>query len=172
MRFGIVVSALIWAIMGYAAAGTVTVVADRDATLFEHPDGALASGAGLSLFAGRNNFADNGVRRGLLRFDLAGTLPPGGRQTVETVVLVVTNLTESNAAPREYRLHRVLADWERVARRVRAAAAPPPNRVTPPGFTPFMPRTSGCRTAVSLTASQALDSSLPAPGRTGSRARS
>lgn len=111
MRFGIVVSALIWAIMGYAAAGTVTVVADRDATLFEHPDGALASGAGLSLFAGRNNFADNGVRRGLLRFDLAGTLPPGGRQTVETVVLVVTNLTESNAAPREYRLHRVLADW-------------------------------------------------------------
>ena len=112
MRFAVVVWALMLSVAGFATAGTLTVVADRDATLIEHPDGALASGAGPSVFAGRNNLADNGVRRALLRFDLAvAGLPRGGRFIVETVALVVTNLTESNAAPREYRLHRVLADW-------------------------------------------------------------
>jgi hypothetical protein len=98
-------------IVGSATAGTVTVVADRDATLIEDPDGTLASGAGPLIFAGRTNASNNGVRRAALRFDLAGALPPGGLQTVEAVVLVVTNLTESNTAPRTYRLYRVLADW-------------------------------------------------------------
>ena len=99
-----------WALLffGYARAGTVAVVADRDATLVEHSDGELASGAGPFVFAGRNNAADNGVRRGLLRFDLSGTLPHGGAHIVGTVALVITNVTESNTAPREYRLHRVL----------------------------------------------------------------
>ena len=107
----VVVSALALICSGSATAGTVTAVSNRDATLIEHPEGALASGAGPSVFAGRNNFSDNGVRRGLFRFEIAGALPPGGRQTIETVALIVANLTESNTAPREYRLHRVLADW-------------------------------------------------------------
>ena len=112
MRFTAVVGALMLSCAGYAAAGTVIVVADRDATLIEHPDGALASGAGPSVFAGRNNLADNGVRRALLRFELAVAGPPrGGPSIVEKVAVVVTNLTESNTVPREYRLHRVLADW-------------------------------------------------------------
>ena len=111
MRYAIV-GALMLSLAASAAAGTVTVVADRDATLIEHPDGALASGSGPSVFAGRNNLADNGVRRALLRFELAVAEPPrGGRFIVEKVALVVTNLTESNVVPREYRLHRVLADW-------------------------------------------------------------
>jgi hypothetical protein len=111
MRLAVAGLALMWAFTGYAAAGTVTVVADRDGTLFENSDGALASGAGPSIFAGRNNAADNGVRRGLLRFDLTDTLPSGGAHVVASVALVITNLTESNTVPREYRLHRVLADW-------------------------------------------------------------
>jgi hypothetical protein len=111
MRLAIVASTMTLMFVGYAGAATVTVVADRDATLIEHPDGALASGAGPSVFAGRTNLADNGVRRALLHFELADTLPHGGSQTVEQVALVITNLTESNTAPREYRLHRVFADW-------------------------------------------------------------
>lgn len=109
--FAFTLAALTLGVAGYAAAGTVTVVADRDATLIEHPDGALGNGAGPVVFAGRNNLADNGVRRALLRFDLAESFPRGGPFVVERVALVVTNLTESNTAPREYRLHRVLADW-------------------------------------------------------------
>ena len=111
MRLAVVASIMTLVFVGYASAGTVTAVADRDATLVEHPDGALASGAGPSVFAGRNNLADNSVRRALLHFELADALPRGGSQTVERVALVITNLTESNSAPREYRLHRVLADW-------------------------------------------------------------
>jgi hypothetical protein len=111
MRLAVVASTMTLVFVGYASAGTVTVVADRDATLIEHPDGALASGAGPSIFAGRANMVDNGVRRALLHFELADALPHGGSQTVEKVALVITNLTESNTAPREYRLHRVLADW-------------------------------------------------------------
>jgi hypothetical protein len=110
MRFAVIL-ALVSLLVGYASAGTVTVVADRDATLIEDPDGTLANGAGPSVFAGRTNASGSGVRRAMLRFDLADVLPRGGAQTVETVALVLTNLTESNAAPREYRLHRVIADW-------------------------------------------------------------
>jgi hypothetical protein len=111
MHPAVVASALTLVFVGYAAAGTVAVVADRDATLIEDPDGALASGAGPSVFAGRNNSADNGVRRALLRFDVSGALAGGGPIVVERVALVLTNLTESNTTPREYRLHRLLADW-------------------------------------------------------------
>jgi len=111
MRLAVIVSILTWACIEAAVAGTVTVVADRDGTLIENSDGAAASGAGPSVFAGRTNAADNGVRRALLHFDLVGTLPPGGPQTIETAALVVVNVTESNTAPREYRLHRLLADW-------------------------------------------------------------
>ena len=111
MRLAVVASTMTLVFVGYASAATVTAVADRDATLIEHPDGALASGAGPSVFAGRTNLADNGVRRALLHFALADALPRGGSKTVERVALVITNLTESNTAPREYRLHRVLADW-------------------------------------------------------------
>jgi hypothetical protein len=111
MRLAVVASTMALLFVGYGSAATVTVVADRDATLIEHPDGALASGAGPSVFAGRTNAADDGVRRALLHFELADALPPGGSQTIERVALVITNLTESNTAQREYRLHRVLADW-------------------------------------------------------------
>jgi len=111
MRLATVVTGLALMVVGDARAATVTVVADRDATLIEHSDGSLANGAGPYVFAGRTNAADNGVRRGLLRFDFAGTFPRGRPYVVESVALLVTNLTESNTAPREYRLHRVLADW-------------------------------------------------------------
>jgi len=111
MRLAAIVSILPLACFAAAVAGTVTVVADRDGTLIEHSDGAAASGAGPSVFAGRTNAADNGVRRAVLHFDLADALPRGGAQTIETATLVLNNLTESNTAPREYRLHRLLADW-------------------------------------------------------------
>ncbi len=125
MRLAVVASAMTLVFAGYAAAGTVEVVADRDATLIEDPDGALASGAGPAVFAGRNNATNNGVRRALLRFDFASVLARGGPVAVERVALVLTNLTESNTAPREYRLHRLLADWgEGVSSSAGGAGAP------------------------------------------------
>jgi hypothetical protein len=96
-----------------ALAAGVAIVADRDATLIEDANGSLANGAGPVLFAGRNNAASNSVRRALVRFDLAvetrGDRP--AQAALEHVAVVLTNTTESNAAPCEYRLHRLLADW-------------------------------------------------------------
>jgi len=95
-----------------AVSTTATVEADRDATLFEESGGGLASGAGTAIFAGRTNSVDP-VRRGLIHFTLPSR-PPTKRPTpvaIDGVAVVLTNTTQSNVSPREYRLHRVLADW-------------------------------------------------------------
>jgi hypothetical protein len=94
-------------------ASVVLIAADRDATIFEESDGLLANGAGPTVFSGRNNLSADGIRRGLIRFDLTGVaIPTATRPLIlESVELVLTNLTASNVDPREFRLHRVLADW-------------------------------------------------------------
>lgn len=96
-----------------AQAATVAIPAARDTTLVEDPNGALANGAGPAIFAGRTNATNNGVRRGLVVFDLVKALPanPPTAMNIEEVAVALMNLTESNVAPAEYRLHRVLADW-------------------------------------------------------------
>jgi hypothetical protein len=90
------------------AAETVQIEADRDATLVEHPDGALANGSGNFFFVGRTSQGVNSVRRTLLHFDVATALPD--RAIVESVTLTLF-MTQSNAMTREIRLHRVLAEW-------------------------------------------------------------
>lgn len=91
-----------------AAAETVSIEASRDATMIQHPDGALANGAGPALFAGRNNQDENSIRRALVHFDIAGVVP---RPAIIQDVRLVLYLTPSNTGPREIRVHRVLADW-------------------------------------------------------------
>lgn len=91
-----------------SAAGTLRLEPDRDATLIEHSDGALANGSGPVLFAGRNNQINDSIRRGLLRFDVAGALPEDA--LVEGVSLTLY-MTPSNPEPHTLRLYRVLADW-------------------------------------------------------------
>ena len=91
-----------------AAAGTLRLEADRDATLIESPDGERANGAGPVLFAGRTAEGENAIRRALLRFDVAGALPD--QAIIEGVALTLF-MTPSNAGPRTLRLHRVQADW-------------------------------------------------------------
>jgi hypothetical protein len=90
------------------AAEVVVVEADRDATLIEHPDGDLGNGSGPSLFVGRTGQSQNGIRRGLVRFDVASALP---RSAIIEGVSVVLHQASSNPETREIRLHRVLADW-------------------------------------------------------------
>jgi hypothetical protein len=90
------------------AAEFVVVEADRDATLIEHPDGALGNGSGPSLFVGRTGQSQNGVRRAVMRFDVASALPE--HAVIESVSLTLYEVP-SNPATREIRLHRVLADW-------------------------------------------------------------
>jgi hypothetical protein len=91
-----------------ASAETVYIEADRDATLVEHPDGALANGSGPNLFAGRTSQGQNSTRRALLRFDVAAALP---QQAIIESVSLTLFMNRSNPELRLLRLHRVLADW-------------------------------------------------------------
>lgn len=90
------------------AAETLFVEAGRDATMIENPAGARANGSGPTLFAGRTSQAQNGIRRGLVYFDVAAALP---RQAIiESASLHLDHLG-GNDQPRVIRIHRALADW-------------------------------------------------------------
>lgn len=93
----------------FAAGQSATLVASRDNTLFESATGALSSGAGDSVYAGRtgsfNNFL---LRRGLMVFDIAGIVPSGS--TVTSVSLTL-NTIQSQNLPAAFSLHRVSTNW-------------------------------------------------------------
>ena len=105
MRFSSVVL-LAFLLCSPVRAETVTIEVSRDATLIEEPDGALADGSGPSLRSGKTGTGD--VRRALLYFDVAAVLPDGAK--IESVRLIL-NMEPSHEELRDYRLHRVLADW-------------------------------------------------------------
>ena len=108
MRYAtLLLISMLWVVPA-AYAETVTIEADLDSTLIEDPDGALANGSGAYFFVGRTGQDTGGIRRTLLRFDVAGALPR--RVIIESVSLTLY-LWPSNPAVREVRLHRVLADW-------------------------------------------------------------
>lgn len=88
-----------------AQAATLTVAADRDATLIEDSAGALANGSGDRLFSGATG--QFGGRRALVRFDLT-SIPPGS--TIASAELALTmDMTRAGSTP--VLVHRVLGDW-------------------------------------------------------------
>jgi len=89
-----------------AATGTVAIQPSMDNTLFEDSQGALSNGAGIHFFAGKT--AINELRRGLIAFDIAGSVPPG--VTITDVTLTM-NMSKTIAGPASVSLHRVGMDW-------------------------------------------------------------
>ena len=87
---------------------TVVLPALQDATLIESPDGSLANGSGEVLFSGRTGQSTASVRRALLLFDVAGSLPDAAQVTGAWLEL---SLTPSNAQPVTLGLHPVTAPW-------------------------------------------------------------
>lgn len=92
----------------HAQGETVVVQTLQDATLIEDPVGALANGSGPAFFVGRTGQASASLRRALLRFDVAASLPAGARVTGARLDL---SLTPSHSQPIELALHRVTAAW-------------------------------------------------------------
>jgi hypothetical protein len=90
-------------------AETLNIIAERDATLIEDSNGALANGAGPSLFAGRTGQSAFALRRSLIRFDVAAHLP--ARALVDRVFLSLYQTSNSNTALHTVSVHRVLQDW-------------------------------------------------------------
>lgn len=91
-----------------AFADMVDIPADRDVTLIEDPDGALANGSGLSIFAGRTGQEVGGIRRALIRFDVAANLPENALIDSATLTLY---LNKGNSGQTTVSIHRVLSDW-------------------------------------------------------------
>lgn len=93
------------------AQSEVTIVSDKDNTLYESSTGALSNGAGIHFFAGRTNQpAGQSIRRGLIFFNIADSIEPGA--TIDSVVL---KLTVTNRPPGsgsvDVELHKVSAEW-------------------------------------------------------------
>jgi hypothetical protein len=100
--------------LGFSSAAladeTVLLGASRDNTLYESADGSLSSGGGITLFAGRTNQpAGLSLRRGLLNFDVAASLPAGA--VITDVALTLYSDQFSNTQDETVSVHRLLADW-------------------------------------------------------------
>ncbi|NNL56637.1 MAG: DNRLRE domain-containing protein [Pseudomonadales bacterium] len=106
-KAGLLALTCLW-LTGLANAGTATLYPVQDVTLIEHSSGALANGAGGSLFAGRTGQSRGGLRRGAVQFDVASALPPGAIITAASLRLF---MLPSNQDPATVRLHRLLQRW-------------------------------------------------------------
>lgn len=93
-----------------AHAAQVTLNAVKDNTLFEWPEGGqFSNGAGEYFFAGRNNQDQPfSIRRGLIAFDVAGSIPAGSTITGVTLTLYMSRTT---APATNVTLHRLSSDW-------------------------------------------------------------
>ena len=89
-----------------ALADVVTLSASKDNTLYEDGTGSLSNGAGQFLFAGKTNV--NTIRRALIAFDVAGTIPAGSTITSATLTLNMS-ITIVQGVP--VTLLRARADW-------------------------------------------------------------
>ena len=90
------------------SADVVVLPSARDNTLYEDPTGQVSNGAGSAMFAGRNSQPSNSIRRALLAFDVAGSIPPGS--IIEAVSLALYN-DAANASLETVELRRVTQDW-------------------------------------------------------------
>lgn len=101
-------SALAGIVAGSANAGTISITPAKDNTLYEYDpaDGDLSNGAGFHFFAGENAMSE--IRRGVLAFDIPGSIPAGSTITAVSMTL---NMSMTPAGAETVELHKLLADW-------------------------------------------------------------
>jgi spore coat protein A len=107
---GLVAAALTLAGMALArpaAADTVTLGTSKDNTLYQSATGSLSNGAGSYFFVGRTDTAQ--IRRGVIAFNVAGSIPAGS--TVTSVMLTLNLSRTRDNSSRTVELRRLLADW-------------------------------------------------------------
>ena len=93
-----------------AAADVVVIPAAKDNTLYESAAGALSNGSGQNFFVGRTSITTNAIRRAVIAFDIAASVPAGA--VIDSVALTLRlNQTPFMPANTPIELHRLLADW-------------------------------------------------------------
>ena len=85
----------------------VTLDASKDNTLYQDSAGALSNGAGQHIFVGRTNVGGL-IRRALVAFNVAGSIPPGSQIMSVTLTL---NMSQTSSGIDTVSVYRVLADW-------------------------------------------------------------
>jgi len=104
------VAAALGALAGsLASAGTININPSKDNTLYEYDpvDGDRSNALGFHFFAGETGM--NELRRGVLAFDIAGSIPPGATITAASLSLNMSRTPTNTAYVME--LHKLLADW-------------------------------------------------------------
>jgi hypothetical protein len=91
-----------------ASAAIIVINPSKDNTLYEYDpaEGDHSNGAGFHFFAGENGMGE--LRRGVLAFDVAGTIPAG---STITAVSLTMNMSMTPAGAETVELHKLLADW-------------------------------------------------------------
>ena len=91
-----------------ASANIINIMPSKDNTLYEYDpaEGDHSNGAGFHFFAGENGMGE--LRRGVLAFDIAASIPPGSTITAVTLGMNMS-MTPTGAVTVE--LRKLLADW-------------------------------------------------------------
>jgi hypothetical protein len=91
-----------------ASAAIIVINPSKDNTLYEYDptEGDHSNGAGFHFFAGENGMGE--LRRGVLAFDIAGTIPAG---STITAVSLTMNMSMTPTGALTVELHKLLADW-------------------------------------------------------------
>jgi hypothetical protein len=87
-------------------ADQLTIGASKDNTIYQNSP-TNSAGASGAIFSGTNNTTS--PRRGLIAFDVAGSLPAGATITSASLTLYLG--IASNSTPRSIELHRLTSDW-------------------------------------------------------------
>src|SRR5437870_11353661 len=90
-------------------AATISIMPSKDNTLYEYDaaEGDHSNGAGFHFFAGENGMGE--LRRGVLAFDVAGSIPAGSMITAASLTMNMSMTPVSSL--RTVELHKLLADW-------------------------------------------------------------
>jgi hypothetical protein len=92
-----------------ANAAIINIMPSKDNTLYEYDpkEGDFSNGAGFHFFAGETAMSE--LRRGVLAFDIAGSIPPG---SIITSVTLTMNMSKTfGDTARIVELHKLVADW-------------------------------------------------------------
>jgi hypothetical protein len=94
---------------GLASAAIINIMPSKDNTLYEYDPtvGDVSNALGFHFFAGET--AMGFLRRGVLAFDIAGSIPPGSTITAVNLSMNVSRVPVDTAYTVE--LHKLLADW-------------------------------------------------------------
>ena len=85
---------------------TVSMGSLDDNTLYEDAGGGFSNGAGIHFFAGKTNGSK--IRRGVIKFDVAGSVPSGATITNVTLKL---NMSRTIAGSETVSLHKLTKNW-------------------------------------------------------------